>query len=306
MEKNGTQEPGPAQQQAKLAPGSAGLKDLSLAKHDFVPPAPSPADFPDSWPAALAPVSGVTFGAGSSGGGSGGGLPVVSQRPAGSGPDFRPYSYKPTLVTHTANAPYLAYFAGATTRYSRPETVASYGTAVPRKTDATAQVRRNPYRPTYAMTKVGARPANTPRTADGAEVVKEVAAFVTQGKDALEKGKYEDAVTAFARAARVKPDDPEIQVVLSRALQMREAQEKKQAVRLVVDDGATRESGLPPGTVSKAARDRARLAFHKAEGHWCLECGRCADAAVEFEAALRVSPGDADATTGLKQAKQGP
>jgi len=156
---------------------------------------------------------------------------------------------------------------------------------------------------------------------------------MAQGQAAMAGKRFQEAVTAFTSALRAQPGDAAATRALGEARQALEASKAPRPAPAPVPPPATAPKPTAPApvpppatapkptapapvpppatapkpTASPAAVNNSAEAFakHMAEGNRALAARRFPAAVREFEAALKVSPGNAEAAAGLARARNG-
>ena len=134
------------------------------------------------------------------------------------------------------------------------------------------------------------------------------AEVVKAGQQFLAQKKFAEALQAFQAAKTLYPTDPLANQLIGQATQAWEASKKAEAPKQPEVKVPPPKLGPPvvpnaDDLAKKKAADAARFQKHLADGQQAMTARRFPDAIREFEAALRLVPGDAMATQLLQKAK---
>jgi tetratricopeptide (TPR) repeat protein len=126
------------------------------------------------------------------------------------------------------------------------------------------------------------------------------------GRASLQAKRPDEAIKHFTEALRLQPGDADA------AAQLRQAEKAQQDARAARQAEALRQQGarMPPpaprpGPPALPAAAQAEFNMHLADGKRFAAARRFADAIKEYEAALKLSPGNPEATAALERARAG-
>jgi tetratricopeptide (TPR) repeat protein len=122
---------------------------------------------------------------------------------------------------------------------------------------------------------------------------------MSQGRAALGTRRYDEAVWAFTEALKLQPNDP------AATQGVREATQAREASRPSPQPSPPKPPAPQPPAPPPPPAAQAEFNKHMAEGKRFATAHRFADAVKEYEAALKLWPGNPEATDALKRAREG-